>query len=838
MGESPPMIKRYITYDTLPVVNIRSIKTFTYDLDKKDESWKTKVVNFKRDLMNSSTPSGTIVYGKTVREVPNRKIKEITPDHVSALCSPSDCIKQIHKKIKCKSHKKEDVSQMNPVEGINRWDDRKDFAYGMAVSLYENDTETGHLIGDPVADSLAIITRRNCGILALADGVSWGPKSKLASNCGVYGSITYISKHIEQCMYTKDVFRCILRSFEHAQKCIVEEEATMTTLCVGVVVQLQEKDRFGFCVVNVGDSYAYVYSKKYGVKEVTHGSHCIDELRDMRYSGGALGPADGYNPDLGNLTCSFVVIEKGDVVFLCSDGISDNFDPAVAKFNPRFKTKEQTRQELDSIDGRIQKISDSKSDIIPYNTEDSKPSFNVDTPNITLTKLEQSELFANDKDGNLLEFSSTGGCGSVPSLTGSPTSSDEGNSLSSSPKCDHPTNLSSMDKKMLKSHECLSIKKMFDKFAKMESPDISSNEEDNAEDGTVSKCARNNTSSSDNNSLRGGVEKNCDICTDILNKNIADNKTGPSNGISCDLLIKRDTQCYFGKEYSEDTNNSVLEFALKGGNMNKPRIKTSRSHDDIVSKLHANEKDQLDSRPRTESNCASSNKNIVSPQSDDHASSQGDIHAQLRSKSHSNILKGSPTEQKDFRRTVSEQQHKKRPSLSDEILQSLTPRERHKGALEQMTEIIRSVEFEPIKGTCVHAVDVCAQIMNFVVNRTAEKRDILEETPPSLLSRWTTKERKKHNERVKKTLEGVPGKLDHASIVAYEVDVRGKEVVTLDSKKSSDSFDDISATEASIDGNPCVSLDEILSRRQSEPNDYTNERFNNRADRKMLYAYK
>lgn len=64
------------------------------------------------------------------------------------------------------------------------------------------------------------------------------------------------------------------------------------------------------------------------------------------------------------------------------------------------------------------------------------------------------------------------------------------------------------------------------------------------------------------------------------------------------------------------------------------------------------------------------------------------------------------------------------------------------------------MEFEPIKGTCVHAVDVCAQIMNFVVNRTAEKRDILEETPPSLLSRWTTKERKKHNERVKKTLEG------------------------------------------------------------------------------------
>ena len=112
---------------------------------------------------------------------------------------------------------------------------------------------------------------------------------------------------------------------------------------LGLVVPMQERDRFAFCVVNVGDSYAYIYNKKVGVKEVTQGSHPIDEIRDMRYSGGALGPADGYNPDLGNLTCSFIVVEKGDLVFLCSDGISDNFDPAVAKFTPRFKADEQTR---------------------------------------------------------------------------------------------------------------------------------------------------------------------------------------------------------------------------------------------------------------------------------------------------------------------------------------------------------------------------------------------------------------------------------------------------------------------------------------------------------------
>ena len=47
---------------------------------------------------------------------------------------------------------------------------------------------------------------------------------------------------------------------------------------------------------------------------------------------GALGPVDGVNPELSNLTCSMTYVEPGDIVFLTSDGISDNFDPVVGKF--------------------------------------------------------------------------------------------------------------------------------------------------------------------------------------------------------------------------------------------------------------------------------------------------------------------------------------------------------------------------------------------------------------------------------------------------------------------------------------------------------------------------
>ena len=87
------------------------------------------------------------------------------------------------------------------------------------------------------------------------------------------------------------------------------------------------------CACNVGDSLAYVYSTKTGhVREITQGSHDIQSNRDMRDALGALGPVDGVNPELSNLTCSMTEVESGDIVFITSDGVSDNFDPVVGKF--------------------------------------------------------------------------------------------------------------------------------------------------------------------------------------------------------------------------------------------------------------------------------------------------------------------------------------------------------------------------------------------------------------------------------------------------------------------------------------------------------------------------
>lgn len=69
------------------------------------------------------------------------------------------------------------------------------------------------------------------------------------------------------------------------------------------------------------------------------GSHDITSMRDIRDAMGALGPVDGNKPELGNLTLSMTVVDTGDIVFLTSDGISDNFDPVVGKFAEPFTTE-------------------------------------------------------------------------------------------------------------------------------------------------------------------------------------------------------------------------------------------------------------------------------------------------------------------------------------------------------------------------------------------------------------------------------------------------------------------------------------------------------------------
>ena len=231
-------------------------------------------------------------------------------------------------------------------------DNNKPYAYGISLSLYESapertppstpesspcttpsstPTKTAKrlLVGDPVADVFGIITRCNSAILALADGVNWGRKPKLAATCAVYSVLEHLNNSISRISSSHVVFEILWNSLLKGHELIMEKNATLTTLSAAFVCELHGTSKWGLFVVSLGDSPVFIYSpstKK--LVEVTTGCH-PQNGRNMSDCGGVLGPGNGADPDFANLTFAYTTVSAGDHVFITSDGISDNFHPAV-----------------------------------------------------------------------------------------------------------------------------------------------------------------------------------------------------------------------------------------------------------------------------------------------------------------------------------------------------------------------------------------------------------------------------------------------------------------------------------------------------------------------------
>lgn len=117
---------------------------------------------------------------------------------------------------------------------------------------------------------------------------------------------------------TREIFVCLLRAFNCAHDLILENDGMLTTLTVAIVLPLKPKnvkmtkpreksdslnkakrttpperqsgrnirtsiseensDSYVCCVCNVGDTLAYVYSQKYGVRELTKGEHVFFDI--------------------------------------------------------------------------------------------------------------------------------------------------------------------------------------------------------------------------------------------------------------------------------------------------------------------------------------------------------------------------------------------------------------------------------------------------------------------------------------------------------------------------------------------------------------------------------
>ncbi|KAH1011375.1 hypothetical protein HUJ04_000760 [Dendroctonus ponderosae] len=279
------------------------------------------------------------------------------------------------------------------------WTRKSDCFYGVSDSLYDRNQVTKQKNGDPIADCFGLITRNDSAILAVADGVNWGEKASIAAKSAIHASLHYLNKTIfndtkpfeklttktddvalssdalstdettNLIANTREVFVCLLRAFNCAHDLILENQGMLTTLTVAVILPLNEtrsqrhengihsnnrKSHYVCCVCNVGDTLAYVYSQKSGIRELTKGSHDVNSNRDMRDALGALGPVDGINPELSNLTLSITTLNEGDIVLVASDGLTDNFDPNVCRF-----TVNTVNSKADVTKNRVQNTSSS-----------------------------------------------------------------------------------------------------------------------------------------------------------------------------------------------------------------------------------------------------------------------------------------------------------------------------------------------------------------------------------------------------------------------------------------------------------------------------------------------
>ena len=92
------------------------------------------------------------------------------------------------------------VFNFESIVGVQHWNRPNNAATGQAMTLYERHPHTAENAGNPIADTFAVVARKNSAILVLGDGVNWGAKAALASRCAVHGCM----EHLNSALFTSN----------------------------------------------------------------------------------------------------------------------------------------------------------------------------------------------------------------------------------------------------------------------------------------------------------------------------------------------------------------------------------------------------------------------------------------------------------------------------------------------------------------------------------------------------------------------------------------------------------------------------------------------------------
>lgn len=204
------------------------------------------------------------------------------------------------------------------------------------ISTYPPKVGSHTRMGDPVCDRYTLKIYENRIVSALADGCSWGARSRSAAKRACKSFTHYIEAHQKKGNNLQEIAKIMLEGFACGHKDILETcedaiwEAGTTTLNGSILLKATPGDesmyKWVFLSCNLGDCKSFYYStqtKK--ARDITRNTRL--DVQNSADPGGKLGPRDGEpKPDLRNLNIFWQYCEEGDYIIVVTDGVYDNFD--------------------------------------------------------------------------------------------------------------------------------------------------------------------------------------------------------------------------------------------------------------------------------------------------------------------------------------------------------------------------------------------------------------------------------------------------------------------------------------------------------------------------------
>ena len=209
----------------------------------------------------------------------------------------------------------------------------------------------GKKIGNPICDCYQLILYNNLMIQVICDGCGVGVASRFAATTACSTAINIIDKEIHDCSNIKEIAEIMIRAAADAHENIfvqAEKEKKSgivgaTTMLIQVVVQLQSRElKFGIVTLNIGDCRSYLCTNQ-GMKTI-YDFNSRESYRDISNSQGRIGNTNSDFADLENALICFNECSENDIIMVCSDGISDNFDPEIIQYeNDKMEGNEKVK---------------------------------------------------------------------------------------------------------------------------------------------------------------------------------------------------------------------------------------------------------------------------------------------------------------------------------------------------------------------------------------------------------------------------------------------------------------------------------------------------------------